>query len=181
MIKKVIIASLNPVKIESVKLGFSKIFPHDKIEYQGVAVPSGVNDQPMSSSETLQGAINRASNGQTKFPSADFWIGIEGGIEKMENEMMAFAWIVVQSNHQTGKAKTGTFFLPPPVVKLIDEGKELGEADDIVFGDSNSKQKNGAVGLLTGNVIDRTSFYVEAVVLALIPFLNEKLYGTVNE
>ena len=54
---------------------------------------------------------------------------------------------------------------------------ELGEADDIVFGQSNSKQKSGAVGLLTGDIIDRKSLYEEAVVLALIPFKNEELYS----
>ena len=90
--------------------------------------------------------------------------------------MMAFAWIVILSKDKKGKARTGTFFLPPKVVELINQGKELGEADDIVFGHSNSKQKNGAVGILTGNLIDRTQFYVEAMVLALIPFLNKDIY-----
>jgi non-canonical (house-cleaning) NTP pyrophosphatase len=59
---------------------------------------------------------------------------------------------------------------------LIDTGKELGEADDIVFGHTNSKQKNGAVGILTGNVIVRTSYYTEAVILASIPFKNAEIY-----
>jgi non-canonical (house-cleaning) NTP pyrophosphatase len=62
------------------------------------------------------------------------------------------------------------------VVELIDQGMELGEADDVVFGRNNSKQKNGAVGILTGDVVTRTSYYVEAVCLALIPFRNWKLY-----
>ena len=74
------------------------------------------------------------------------------------------------------KARTGTFFLPNELVKLIKDGKELGEADDIVFKRSNSKQENGAVGILTGDVIDRTKYYTEAVVLSLIPFKNIDLY-----
>jgi len=45
-----------------------------------------------------------------------------------------------------------------------------------VFGKENSKQTYGAVGLLTGDVIDRTRFYEDAVVLALIPFRNPDLY-----
>ena len=61
-------------------------------------------------------------------------------------------------------------------MSLVREGKELGEADDIVFGKENSKQTYGAVGLLTGDVIDRTRFYEDAVVLALIPFRNPDLY-----
>jgi len=54
---------------------------------------------------------------------------------------------------------------------------ELGEADDRVFERSNSKQTNGAIGLLTGNVIDRTTLYAPAVVFALIPFKNPELYS----
>ena len=174
--KKVIIASKNPVKIKAVEIGFKKMFPSESFEYEGVSVSSDVSDQPMNDTETLEGATNRAEKARVQFQKADFWIGIEGGIEKFNDEMNAFAWVVVRTNSLTGKAKTGTFFLPRQVVALIDAGKELGEADDIVFGYSNSKQKNGAVGILTGNVIDRTSYYTEAVILALIPFKNKDIY-----
>jgi len=86
-------------------------------------------------------------------------------------------WVVVRSGDRVGKARTGTFFLPAPVADLVRQGKELGEADDIIFGRSNSKQENGAIGLLTGNVIDRTQLYEHAVVLALVPFKNVGLYS----
>lgn len=173
---RIIIASKNPIKINATKLGFQKVYSNIDFECEGVSVPSDVSDQPMTNQETLQGAINRATHAKNGFPNAAFWVGIEGGIEKVGEEMMAFAWIVIVSTEATGKARTGTFFLPPKVVELINQGKELGEADDIVFGHSNSKQKNGAVGILTGNLIDRTQFYVEAMVLALIPFLNKEIY-----
>ena len=90
--------------------------------------------------------------------------------------MLAFAWIVIRSHQQLGKARTGTFGLPPTVADLVRQGKELGEADDQVFGQTNSKQNDGAVGLLTDNVIDRMQLYEHAVILALIPFKNEALY-----
>ena len=176
MKKKVIVASINPVKINAVKLGFQKMFSKEDFEFEGISVASGVRDQPMSDSETLQGAINRVRNTKVKLPMSDYWVGIEGGIDEQEEEMEAFAWIVVQSAQMNGKARTGAFYLPKEVVKLIKAGKELGEADDIVFGDQNSKQKGGAVGLLTDNVLSRTSLYEEAVILALIPFKHESLY-----
>jgi non-canonical (house-cleaning) NTP pyrophosphatase len=53
---------------------------------------------------------------------------------------------------------------------------ELGVANDMVFNETNSKQKNGAVGLLTHNQIDRVELYRAGVVLALIPFVNQGLY-----
>ena len=176
MKKTVIIASKNPVKINAVKIGFNQTFPNNNFSFEGKSISSGVSDQPMNNQETILGATNRAQNAKVNFPNADFWVGIEGGIELMENEMMAFAWIVICSNEQIGKGRSGTFFLPKKVTTLIQQGMELGEADDIVFGDSNSKQKSGAVGLLTNNIIDRTQLYVPAITFALIPFQNPQLY-----
>jgi non-canonical (house-cleaning) NTP pyrophosphatase len=45
-----------------------------------------------------------------------------------------------------------------------------------VFQAQNSKQKGGSVGLLTQGIITREAYYQQAMVLALIPFLNESLY-----
>ncbi len=175
--KKVVIASTNPVKIETTSRGFSKMFPDLKFEFIGVSAPSGVSDQPMSEVETLNGAINRAENVSKLENKADFWVGIEGGLEEISTEMESFAWVVVKSKSgKFGKGRTGSFFLPDKVTRLIKQGKELGEADDIVFKMENSKQANGSVGILTGNVLTRTSFYEPAVILALIPFKNGELY-----
>lgn len=174
--KRVIIASKNPVKIQCVQQAFEKVFPDQAFQFQGVGVPSGVSDQPMTDKETYEGARNRANNASKAEPSAHFWVGVEGGIQKNGADMEAFAWVVVLTTEKSGKARTASFQLPPAVVELIDKGMELGHADDLVFKRDNSKQKNGAVGILTNDLIDRVSYYEPAVILALIPFLNEELY-----
>ena len=174
--KTIVKASQNPVKIEAARSGFEIMFPGETFKVRSVSVPSGGGQQPMSSQETLQGARNRARNARQALPQADYWVGIEGGIELINGEMAAFAWVFVLSQKRAGKSQTGTFFLPSEVAELIRQGKELGDADDIVFKRSNSKQKDGAIGILTSNVIDRTSLYQHAVVLALVPFKNPELY-----
>jgi inosine/xanthosine triphosphatase len=174
--KTIALASKNPVKIKATLEGFGRIFPHESFEIKVVSVASGVSIQPMDNQETLRGAINRAHGALELVPVADFWVGIEGGVEELEGEMTAFAWVVVLDKEKVGKGRTGTFFLPGQVAQLIREGKELGEADDMVFGKTNSKQKNGAIGILTGDVIDRARLYEEAVILALVPFRNPELY-----
>ena len=175
--KKVIVASVNPVKIKTTELGFVKMFPEEAFDVQGVPAPSDVSDQPMSGIETLKGAANRVMNVSRIVTEADYWVGIEGGLEEVNGELEAFAWVVVKSQDgMIGKGRTGSFFLPKKIAELIKQGKELGEADDLVFGLTNSKQANGAVGILTGNVLTRTSYYEPAVVLALIPFKNKALY-----
>ncbi len=176
--KKIIVASKNPVKIMASLRGFESMFPGEEFEATGVSVSSDVSEQPASNSETFSGALNRANNAYTQHPGGDFYVGIEGGIEAESSDMMAFAWVVIRSHDDVlGKGKTGTFFLPPKISELIRQGKELGEADDIVFGTTNSKQQNGAVGILAGNVIDRTKYYTDAVVFALTPLKNKKLYS----
>lgn len=174
--KTIVVASTNPVKIQAARQGFEKMFPGQALAMQPAPVPSGVSDQPISSEETLQGALNRACAAARLQPDADYWVGIEGGIEDQGEEMLAFAWVVVHTPQMTGKGRTGSFYLPRAVVELIRQGKELGEADDIVFNKQNSKQANGAIGILTGDVVDRTRLYEHAVIMALVPFKNPKLY-----
>jgi inosine/xanthosine triphosphatase len=173
----VAVASHNPVKLRAAQAGFAAMFPGVELNMLPVSVPSGVAEQPTSDEETLQGALNRSASAQAAAPTANFWVGIEGGIAYNQGEMLAFAWVVVRSSGELGRARTAAFYLPPRVAELVRAGRELGEADDIVFERENSKQDNGAVGLLTGDVIDRALFYTHAVILALIPFKNEELYG----
>ncbi len=174
--KKVIIGSKNPVKINATKIAFNKMFSDESFSFHGVDATSQVSDQPFSDQETLCGAINRSNNAKVAFNDADYWIGIEGGVSKNNEEMQVFAWVFIQSESINGKAKTATFNLPKKIIELVDTGMELGDADDLVFKRKNSKQQNGAVGILTNNLIDREKYYTHALIMALIPFNNIDLY-----
>lgn len=153
------------------------MFPDEVFEVVGVAVASGVPDQPMSDGETFSGAWNRATSAASMVEDAHFYIGIEGGVEERDGEFAVFAWVVVRSrDSRYGRGKSGTFFLPERLAALVRAGRELGDATDEVFSDRNSKLHTGAVGLLSGGVMDRTQYYITAVVLALFPFRNAHLY-----
>ena len=174
---KIIVASKNPVKVQAVQKGGKEMVPDWILDTEGVSVPSDVSDQPMGDDETFQGAMNRAKNAQAKVPNADFWVGVEGGnIRHNETDMEVMAWVVVLSKDKIGKARTAGFFLPQAVITLINQGYELGHADDIVFKLDNSKEKMGSAGLLTDGVMNRLRFYVPAVILALIPFYKKELF-----
>jgi inosine/xanthosine triphosphatase len=174
--KRIVVASKNPVKIQAVSHGFAKMFPDQTFQIDIQAVPSGVSDQPMTSEETLRGARQRAEKARASAPEADYWAGVEGGVEEGHYGLEVFAWIVILSAERIGMAQTGTFFLPPRIAELVRSGTELGDADDIVFGRSNSKQQNGAIGILTDDAVDRARYYEQAVIMALIPFKNPELY-----
>ena len=188
--KTILVASTNPVKILAAARAFARMFPPagPPPVVRGLSVPSGVPDQPFSDATTLQGARNRVKGARAAEPGADYWVGIEGGVDEDPYPdlgsgldggvtlLQSFAWVVVLGRDGTvGKARTAMYYLPRETAALVREGMELGRADEVVFGGVNTKQKNGSVGLLTGDVVERRGYYEEAVVLALIPFRNREL------
>lgn len=172
----VIVGSKNPVKIQSTEEAFLLTFGSSCL-IQGLNIDSGVSKQPVGDEETYAGALNRASNSRIAFPEADFWVGIEGGVQEIQGDWTAFAWMVVLDQAgKAGKARSASFFLPKEIGDLITEGMELGEADDRFFRKANSKQESGAVGILTKGIVDRKDLYKQAVLLGLIPFINPELF-----
>lgn len=174
--KKVIIASKNPLKIKAVEYGFGKMLPEEEFTFEGISVESEVPDQPMGSKETYQGASNRADNAKKEIPHADFWVGLESGAEDSFDGMIAYAWIVIRSKDQKGSARTADFLLPTEVAKLMRSGLEFNDADDKVFNRTNSRHSNGTIGILTDDIMTRQSMMEDGVVYALIPFKNLELF-----
>lgn len=193
---QVIVASLNPAKIDSARLAFALLLPDAQVNLRGVSVPSGVAEQPISDTETYQGARQRALAARVLVPDADLWIGMEGGVEftelteqklagfsLKERTCRTFAWIQVlgpereQANGLDNASRSACLTLPPAVAKAIADGEELGPAMDRLFNQTNTKQTGGAIGILTQQLITRRTLYRDTLVLALAPWLNPQLYG----
>lgn len=177
------VGSKNPVKLAAAINGATKAFQTRKVQGEGFDVPSGVSDQPMSDAETKLGAANRAKASFAAYLELHhvpptYALGLEGGVQLTDtNELECFAWIAVFNGTSFGYSRTASFVLPSQIRDLVvNEGMELGHADDKVFGLSNSKQKGGAVGHLSNGVIDRAMYYEHATVLAFIPFHWKEYY-----
>jgi len=170
----VAVKSRNPVKVNAARLGCGELLGAP-VNALGVDGASGVRAQPVGDEETMDGALNRARAALAAVPEAEFGIGLEGGVVDIDGVLYCCAWcaVVRRSDGRAGLASTGRCELPPRVAELVRGGMELGAADDLVFGRNNSKQGEGAVGLLTRGAIDRTQLYVPAVTMALVQFLNE--------
>ncbi|HBV74814.1 MULTISPECIES: inosine/xanthosine triphosphatase [Vibrio] len=170
---KVIVSSLNPAKIKAVESAFEAAFPDADFTFDGVSVSSEVPDQPMNDHETKLGALNRVKNAKLAINNGDFYVGLEAGIEGN----FTYAWMIIEDNCHNdsikrGESRSACLMLPPVVLEKVRQGKELGHVMDEVFATDNIKQKGGAIGLLTHNQLTRSSVYHQALVLALIPFIN---------
>ena len=166
---KLVVASKNPVKVQATQKAFEDVFKKP-VELIAVDAPSGVSEQPKSDKESIQGALNRLEAAREQVVDADYYVAIEAGIEDGPEGMMSFSWQLVLHKEAIAKTKTQTIFLAEPLAELIRQGYELGHAIDKVFDKKNSKQKQGAVGVMTEGLLTRERLYYDAIVLALIPF-----------
>lgn len=165
--KRVIVASKNPVKIEVATRAFAAVFADETFEIAGVSSVSGVPDQPMGD-ETRSGALNRLRFVMKSEPDADYWIGQEGGLMRDGKSLVSRAWIAVADTSKTiAESSTASFHLPPAITRYIEEGMELGHAADRFFESVNSKQGKGTIGHLTDGIINRAEYYLPAAIIAI--------------
>jgi len=173
----VAVGSKNPTKLASVKAAFDRYFPGNKITYVATETNSDVSEQPLSIEETIQGAVNRATNAQTD--DADFSVGIEGGLSFYTVNGHVYgvevSWVCVR-NCRTGQseiANSAGFPVFPKVVAHVKQGKTLSDAMAAEYGVVDIGMKNGYIGWLSGDVITRQSSNFEAVFLALSSLMKE--------
>ncbi len=177
-VHRVVVGSTNPVKIAAVRAVLDRCAAG--VAVHGVAVASGVPDQPWGDSETRAGAITRAQAAMDSDPTADLAVGLEGGVVRDgDGTVRTCAWAAIVD--RAGEVSAGGSLampLPPLVVALLEQGAELGHAMDQVAGTSGIKHGLGAVGLLTGGLITRQAAYEPLVTYALARWLGRALWDT---
>ena len=142
-----------------------------------IAVASTVPDQPFGDEETIRGAVARATAARAAL-NAELGVGIEGGVvEEADGSMRTCAWAAIVDAHgRSGVGGSLSLQLPHEVATMIRDGVELGIAMDRLIGASNTKHGQGAVGILTGGLIDRQRAYEVLVAYALAPFTMREYY-----
>lgn len=174
--KKILVGSGNPVKIQAVKESFLKYF--DEIEIMGIETESGVPHQPVNS-ETFTGAENRAEKlmSENKFKDIDFFVGIEGGIIEKYNRWFAFGCMcIIDTNGNKSFGTSPHFELPVEVTNRLLGGEELGVVMDEIMNQRNTKQRNGAIGFFTKGAMDRKELYIPGIIAALVPFNHPQMF-----
>lgn len=174
-IKTLLVASTNPVKVNAAKQALCSAFPNIEWQVQGVKAPSGVAEQPMTDAETRLGAVNRVE--AIRQQSADFYVAFEGGYDRFHGQGFTFAYIAVSDGVRTQVGRSGTLPLPESVCQQLEAGGELGPVMDRVFNDHNIKQKGGAIGIFTNDLVSRTSIYADTLCLLLAPWLHPEIFG----
>lgn len=164
----------NPAKLKGIKAAFEKFF--DKVVVVPLDVDSGVPSQPFDD-ETIMGAINRAKNAYRE--GFNFSVGVEAGLFKNKFSLSGCLDFQVACVFNGEKYTIGFgpgFEYPKKVIKEVLKGREVGEVMEGITGIKDLGKKFGAIGFLTRKAIKRENLTELAVTMALIPWINSKLY-----
>jgi inosine/xanthosine triphosphatase len=163
------------VKIVAVRTVVTRAFP--EAEVIGLSVASGVPEQPWGDEATRRGALNRA-RAVLDAAGSDLGVGLEGGVVETEMGLMTCAWcVIVDRRGRVGVGGGVHMLLPPSISQALRAGGELGPAMDRLTRQHNTKQGQGAVGILTNGLSNRRLTYEGLVAMALGPFLETDYYA----
>ncbi|PLR79137.1 inosine/xanthosine triphosphatase [Bacillus sp. V3-13] len=152
---KVIIGSKNPAKVSAVQQAFANF----QAEVISADVPSGVSEQPFSDDEAIEGAVNRAIL-SLETGRGDLGIGLEGGVQESRNGLLLCNWgALVQPGKPPIIAGGARFGLPEEISQRLRAGEELGPVMDDYAKKANVRKNEGAVGIFTSGMVDRSAMF----------------------
>ncbi|MEN3054231.1 MAG: inosine/xanthosine triphosphatase [Candidatus Methanosuratincola petrocarbonis] len=175
----VAVGSSNPVKVQAVKNVFSRFLP--QVEVIMKSVSSVVPPQPIGIEETIRGAIGRAMRALELEGSAEMGVGIEAGLLPVPYSISGwmdqqYAAIV----DRRGRVTIGggpSFEYPAEVVKqVLSASSEVGKVMEALTGIGGLGRRQGAIGYFSKGAFDRLKLSEIAVLMAMIPRLNEEMY-----
>lgn len=175
---RIAVGSSNSVKVKAVEKVFSKFF---EVFVVAVPVSTEVPPQPVGLDVTIRGAVSRARNALASSEDAELGVGIEAGLIQVPGTISGymdqqFAAIADRS----GRVTLGggpSFEYPQSIVsRVLGEGMEVGAAMDLLTGVHELGQKQGAIGYFSKGRLDRTALSEQAVLMALLPRINQGLY-----
>jgi inosine/xanthosine triphosphatase len=164
---KIIIGSKNPVKVKAVK----QASHGEQYEYKIMDVSSGVSEQPFSDQETITGAINRAENALSE-GQGQIGIGLEGGVHETEHGLFLCNWGALASIGESPIVAGGARILLPLVVaNRLRNGEKLGPVMDDYVQKQNISINEGAIGVFTNGLMNRTDMFTHITQLLLGQYL----------
>ncbi|MFC1802738.1 inosine/xanthosine triphosphatase [Thermoproteota archaeon] len=170
----VILGSTNPVKVNATKQAFDTYF--DDVEVKGIKIPSGIKPFPTSDEETFKGAVNRV-NAASEMEQADYYVGLEGGLQNLKGFTIVKQIAVVKKGEQIYVGVSSGYTAPEPLIKQLDmTTDESRKILDKYFGKKEILSKEGIIGVLTDEVLNRTITSRDAVICALTGFINPQYY-----
>lgn len=168
------IQALEEVLLDYPEMLFSRLIPF--------AVPSGIEDQPLSLEITIQEAKNRAKNAFEACEGCKYGFGIESGLMQAPGTQTGYFETSICAIYDGSVYYLGIasgFEVPPQILdRVLNQNLNLAEAcfQSGVTGNPKLGSSEGLIGILTKGRIDRKQNAKQCIITALIQLENAPLY-----
>ncbi|AEH38611.1 DUF84 family protein [Halopiger xanaduensis] len=169
----VAVGSTNPVKIDAVERTLERFDPR----VTAFDVESGIPEQPWSVEETVTGAENRARRALARADgNYEFGVGLEGGVARFDGApgVTLIMWAAVTDGERIERGGGPALRLPDRVADRLEAGEELGPVMDDELDTTGIAESEGAIGVCTEGLTDRTTALGQAIACAFGPFLTSQ-------
>ena len=188
-IKRVRVGSVNEPKLAAVRSALGAYASDATVE--GVAVDSGVPEQPVGFDEIIRGARNRAAGAVSGLP-VDLGIGIEDGLipypAALSNDKIAhlnIGCVAITDGERNSIGFSSAFAYPLDCsIPSVKDRRPIGVVFDRLWkarrGESAhlpSALSTGNIGRLSNDVLPRAEYTRHGVLCALVAYLQPDLYG----
>ena len=191
MVTRMLIAlgSARPAKIMALRAACARVAEVDRrwkqAELVARPVETGVPGMPLNDTQLMRGARNRAEAVrhllEAERSPADFYVGLEGGFHSItfdgERRTFLHGWAYVSDGARGYFGHAPAVTVPAGIVARVEQTRrELGEVIDEVAGQTDVRSRQGAWGVLSRGLLTRAMSFETALVAALAPFYNARLY-----
>ncbi|MGM0843885.1 MAG: DUF84 family protein [Bacillota bacterium] len=161
------IGTKNKAKVEAVQNGFAELLCNEELDFESFKTKSGVSEQPFSDKETIQGAVNRASE-VLEMSEGSIGIGLEGGVVETQYGLFLCNWGALAERGETPIIAGGArILLPETIAKRVRNGEELGPVMDDYCQSEGIRHHEGAMGIFTKGAVNRDEMFKHTVKLLI--------------
>lgn len=182
---KIAVGTENAAKLAAVRTAAARIatleetWREAKVVGQTVAV--SVPAMPLTDEQLRRGARERAENVLKVVPDAQLGVGLEGGFHSVEIDgaWVTFlrGWAYATDGEQGFYGAAPSVAVPDFIARQVTEtGRELAEVIDEVAGETDIRNRQGAWGVLSRDLLTRSDSFEAALIAAFAPFYNVKFY-----
>lgn len=188
-VRSVRVGSVNEPKLAAVRSAIGAYAPGARVE--GVAVASGVPEQPIGFEEIIFGARNRATAAMSGSP-CDLAVGIEDGLipiptgdSASEAAYLNIGCVAITDGERTSIGFSSAFGYPLECsIPAVRDREPIGPVFDRLWeahrGESAAKPSalsTGNIGRLSNGALPRAEYARHGVLCALVAFVQPDLYG----
>jgi inosine/xanthosine triphosphatase len=186
---KIAIGSNRAAKVEAVRAAVNRIATINETwkdaEVVARSVETNAPAMPLSESELMHGARERAlaikDLLERENAKANVYVGMEGGFDTItidgEEHTFICGWAYATDGAKGNFGAAPSMRVPDAIARrVIENNLELAQVIDEVSGEEDVRSRQGALGVFSKDLITRPMSFELALVAALAPFYNSRLY-----